>query len=165
MKFILIVLFSLADRFAGGGAPNIDARLPGRALFWGTLVCALAGLLIVGWPAMVLALIWGAHRSLAPDMWGGSADAKTNREVIGVALRFSLLIPAVVVLAHFASLDLPRAALCVAAFVIVATGLAVWYGYEVSKAVIAGEPIGSQNVVVELARGAAYGLMCVGVLS
>lgn len=165
MKFILIVLFSLADRFAGGGAPNIDAKLPGRALFWGTLICAGAGFFIAGWPALVLALIWGAHRSLAPDMWGGSADAKTNREAVGVALRYALLIPAVIALAHFASLDLPRAALCVAAFAAVATGLAIWYGHEVLKAVAAGEPIGDQNVAVELIRGAAYGLMCMGVLT
>lgn len=161
----LTIAYALADRFAGGGAPALDRRLPGRALFWGALLCGILGWFVGGWPGVALAVIWGLHRSLGPDMWGGSADAKNAREAAGVFLRYALLIPAIALLGYLGGLGWQRSAVWALGFAMIATGLAMWYGSEVLKAVRRGEPIGDQNTAVELIRGAAYGFMCGGVLS
>lgn len=161
----LTIAYSLADRFAGGGAPGLDRRLPGRALFWGALLCAILGWFVGGWPGVALAVIWGLHRSLGPDMWGGSADAKNAREALGVLARYLLLVPAIALLGLWAGSEALWWGVAALAFALFATGLAMWYGSEVLKAVRRGEPIGDQNTAVELIRGAAYGFMCGGILS
>lgn len=162
---LLVLSYALADRWAGGGWPWLDDKLPGRALFWGALVCAVAGFLMVGIPGAALAVIWGAHRSLGLDMWGGAADAQTLRQALGVLARYLLLVPAIALLGLWAGSEALWWGVAALAFALFATGLAMWYGSEVLKAVRRGEPIGDQNTAVELIRGAAYGFMCGGILS
>lgn len=158
----LVLVYAAADRFAGGGAPRLDAKLPGRAAFWGALVAALLGWFLLGRYGVLCAGAWLIWRTPAWDVFGGSMTPKTSGQIAGTFLRhFVLIVPLGALAAYFTDRDPLTGAAPFAAFAVFATLLAVWYGRAEAKAIRNGEPIGNQNVVVELLRGAAFGVAVV----
>lgn len=158
MIWIMPFLYALADRFAGGGAPKLDAKLPGRAAFWGALVCAVAGYLLAGVYGALLALAWLIWRTPAWKVvpWA-SATPNGVKQTAATFVRHALVIPFVGLAAYWSGRDL-SSALPFLGFAAAATVLAVWYRREVAKAGEANRPIGNQNTYVELLRGAAFGI-------
>lgn len=155
--FLLIPLYALADRFAGGGWPALDARLPGRAAFWAALACAGIGFLLLGRFGALCALAWFIWRTPGWKVFGGSMAPRGAGEIVGLALRHLIATPCIVLAAYWSGGDLLFAAAAGVAFACVATALGVYLGSEVAQAGREGVPLGNQNTVVELARGAAFG--------
>lgn len=161
----LIPLYALTDRFAGGGAPKLDAVLPGRGLVWAALACAVVGWLLAGPPGALLALVWGVYRSLPWKAMGGRLDPREAADIPGVLARHAIVIP-FVALIGWRLLDEPlKAALAASLYAIAATVIAFAYGRAIADLEAAGESEGNQNAIAELARGAAYGAMCLAVLA
>jgi len=163
---LLIPLYALADRFAGGGAPKLDAVLPGRGLAWAALACAVVGWLIAGLPGALLALVWGVYRSLPWKALGGRLDPRHATDIPGVLARHAIVIPGVIVIAVGGVLGDPiTAAAASIGFAIAATVIAFAYGRAIADLEARGDPESNQNTVAELARGAAYGAMCFAILA
>lgn len=161
---LFVILYALADRYAGGGWPWLDRRLPGRAALWAGLLAAVASYFLAGWPAVILAIAWGVHRTLPFRLFGGSAAPETAGEIGGTFLRYALLLIPAALIAQVYDLPILRTLAFALIFAAVATALAAWYGGEVAKARARRAPIGGQNTFVELARGAAWGVTVWGVL-
>lgn len=154
------IAYALADRFAGGGWPALDARLPGRAAFWGALACAGIGFAFAGLYGLLMGVVFLAWRTPGWDVIpGGSITPKDAKGYLGTFLRH-LLIPQVLAfaVAYWTGHDRLITALAFAAFAVAATLLAAWLGREEAKAKAAGKPFGQQNTFVELGRGLAFGL-------
>jgi len=162
---LLIALYALADRFTGGGWPKIDAVLPGRSLFWGALLCGVVGWFAFGMAGSLLALVWGVYRSLPWKAMGGRTDPREMTEAFGVFARHALIVPPLAVIGwqFLGGPIIP--ALAGVAYALAATTLAYAYGRAMARYEARGEPEGSENVTVELARGAAYGALAAFVLT
>lgn len=156
--FLLIPLYALADRFAGGGWPALDARLPGRGVFWAALVLAGAGWFLAGPFGAMSALAWFIWRTPAWGVFGGSMAAQTVRETVGILARHLIAVPVLALAAYWSGLDVGIAALLGAAFAALATSFSAALGEGVRRAVAMGEPLGNQNTSLELGRGALFGL-------
>lgn len=165
ISLLLIPLYALADRFAGGGAPKLDARLPGRGLFWAALVCATVGWLVAGLPGALLAVVWGVYRSLPWKALGGRLDPREATEILGVLARHIIVSPFVILIGFGLLGDPVTAAAASCGFAIAATVIAFAYGRAIAGLEAGGEPEGQQNTIAELARGAAYGVMCFAILA
>lgn len=155
-----VIAYALADRFAGGGWPALDAKLPGRAAFWGALACAGIGFAFAGLYGLLMGVTFLAWRTPGWDVIpGGSITPKDAKGYLGTFLRH-LLIPVIlgVCVATWTRHDRLIVALSFAGFALGATLLAAWLGKEEAKAKEAGKPFGDQNTFVELARGALFGL-------
>jgi hypothetical protein len=159
LVFLLVPTYALADRFAGGGSPKLDDMLPGRAAFWGALLCAIAGYFLAGWPAAAFALGWLVYRTPKWRLFGNASITPVGADaLIWTFNRHALtIIPAFIVAKAF-DLDALRVCAIFAVYALVATVLAAWYGQANAKAIKNGVGIGNENVVVELLRGAAFGL-------
>lgn len=155
---LFVILYALADRYAGGGWPWLDARLPGRAALWAGLLAAVASYFLAGWVAVALAVAWGVHRTLPFRLFGGSAAPESAGEIGGTFLRYAILAVPVGLIAAAFGLSAFWAILVALCFALVATFLAMWYGGAVARARARRAPIGSENTAVELIRGAAWGL-------
>ena len=157
MILLLIPLYALADRFTGGGWPGLDARLPGRSLFWATLACALAGWLLAGLPGALLALAWGVYRSLPWRALGGRLDPRVLADAPGVLARHAIVIPPMALIG-WQLMDGPLVpALAGLGYALAATLLAFAYGRQIAAREAAGAPEGDENTLIELTRGAAFG--------
>ncbi|WP_300573587.1 hypothetical protein [Phenylobacterium sp.] len=164
-SLLLIPLYALAERFAGGGAPKLDAALPGRGLVWAALVCVVVGWLVAGPPGALLALVWGVYRSLPWKALGGRLDPRGMADLPGVLARHALVVP-FVALIGWQLLGAPlKAALAAILYVIAATVIAFAYGRAIADLEAEESPEGHQNAIAELARGAAYGAMCFAILA
>lgn len=157
-----IPLYAPADRFAGGGWPWLDARLPGRGAFWAGLALALAGWLTLGPFGALSALAWFIWRTPAWRVFGGSMAPRGGREVAGTMARHAIAVPLLMLAAYWTGLDWRIASLAGPGFAVAATSLAVALGLAVKRAQEAGEPLGDQNTWLELIRGGAFGLAVIG---
>lgn len=151
MIWLLVPAYALADRFAGGGWPALDDKLPGRAAFWAAIACAALGWLAAGLWGLLAALAWLIYRTPAWAIFGGRIDPRGARQIAGTFLRHAIAIPGLVLAAYFAGQPLIASAWCGLCFAIGATVLGA-----------SGLPR-SHNDLVELARGALYGLAVVAV--
>jgi hypothetical protein len=156
--FILVPLYALADRFTGGGWPKLDAALPGRSVFWASLVLAGAGWLVGGAFGALCALAWFIYRTPAWGMFGGSIDARTSGQAIGMFVRHLLWAPLLAVCAYWGGHPWPIVVGGAVVYAVAASLVAVWFGAQTSKHIARGEPGGDENTVAELARGALAGL-------
>lgn len=158
LALILIPAYALADRFVGGGWPDLDAKLPGRSLAWGAAVCIGLGYLVGGWPLAVMGLAWGVYRSL-PWSIGGTTTPHGG-QIVGALLRHAMpvLVPAALWANHVPGGDWRLLTFACLAYALAATGLAVAYAREVDDLIAIGRPDnGDFNANVELIRGATYG--------
>ncbi len=163
---LIVLAYALGDRFAGGGAPKLDDRLPGRGAFWAGVMCAVLGWLVFGWVASALALGWWLYRIIPPRAIGQSSATPNDKTAyFHTFIRHALpLLPAFLVSKGWA-LDTLWVCMPFAVYAVAATALAAWYGAANAKAISEGRGIGKENVIVELARGAAFGLAVVVALT
>jgi hypothetical protein len=156
---VLAVAYALADRFAGGGWPELDKKLLGRAAFWGALVCAGLGFLMLGLGGALGGLAWLIYRTPGWRVFGGSATPVGAREIAGTFARHLIAAPLVALVAYWAGHEPLKAAICMGAFAAVGTVLAVQYGAANEAAANAGQFINKRiNERLELIRGAAFGV-------
>lgn len=154
---LLAGAFGFADRFTGGGFPKLDAKLPGRSLFWGALLAGVLAYLGFGFAGLAVAAIWGAYRSLA--FGSNTLNPVTGDEIKRTILRHVIVAPPVVFVAVGFHLSPLVAALAMAAYVAAAVGLAMHLGRVVKHAGDTGTlPKGDPNATVEALRGAAFGV-------
>lgn len=163
LVLLLIPLYALADRFAGGGWPALDDRLPGRAAFWGALVCAGVGFLVAGLFGALCGLGWLIYRTIPWKAFGGSLAPVGGREIAGTFVRHLVAVVILVAPAIWTDKPILIAAGAGVAFAIVATLLAVWLSEAVEYHADRREPLAGENTVLELARGAFFGLAVAGI--
>ena len=152
MAYLLLALYAFADRFAGGGLPALDKVLPGRAAFWGALLCAGSGYLLLGYQGAAFAAVWLAYRT---PPWkvppGSSATPRGPFEITMTLVRHAVpVLAGAFIIAKGFGLDL-RTLLPFAAFAVFATALAAAY------AKVRRKPE-RFNAILEAARGAAFGV-------
>lgn len=162
LQFLLPVAYALADSFAGGSlgkaAKALDEKLPGRAAFWGALLCAGLGFLSAGVHGALMGLVWLIYRTIPWKVFGGSATPVGTREIAGTFARHLIAMLAVVVVFWAGKPVLP-AALLFGWFALMATGLAIGYGQFNLGAQRRRVPIPKGvNTFVEIARGFCFGL-------
>lgn len=157
----LAPVYALADRFAGGGAPDLDARLPGRAAFWGAVLAAGVGFWLARWEGVAWAAAWLAYRTPAWKLIpGSSATPRGLGEAVATFARHAIVgLPALFVAAGFHR-DIPLTLGAMAGFALGAALLGCWYARRVDAG---GE--GQPNTFVELARGALFGVAVAAVLA
>lgn len=160
--FALVPLYAVADSFAGGSlgskAKALDERLPGRAAFWGALLCAGAGWLLAGVPGALMGLVWLIYRSPGWKVFGGSATPVGARAIAGTFARHLLAMLALPVV-FWAGKSVALGAIAFMAYAISSTAVAIWYAERVEEAAERGEPIDpDDNRFLELFRGALFGL-------
>ncbi len=156
IALLLIPLYALADRFAGGGWPALDAKLPGRAAFWGALVCAGLGYLVAGLLGPLAAVAWLIYRTPPWRIFGGSTTPRPG-EIVGTFGRHLIAAPGLALAAYWSGHSPVTAALAGAGFAAIALALACWYAARIDRMVSRGITTGDPNQFVELIRGAAYG--------
>ena len=156
---LLALIYSLADRYAGGGWPWLDDHLPFRAAVNGGLIATVLALFAVQAPiqsvtgqmTIYMGLAWTVQRTLA---WGiipgGSTTPTTIGGYIGTFIRHGLLIPAAAGIAYALHVSPIWPAECMAAYALAATILAALYGRN--------QTVAWFNTFVELARGACFGV-------
>lgn len=154
LSAVLVPIYALGDRFTGGGWPALDDRLPGRSVFWATLVAAGLGYLSLGNWGAHCALVWIIYRTPAWDVFGGRIDPRGAGQIAGTVARHALCVPLLTLAAYFAKLPLIPTALAAAAFTLLAVGLSLTLARR-------------HNADVELVRGAAYGVVvaCIPLLA
>lgn len=168
LLFLLPVAYGLADSFAGGSlgakAKALDDKLPGRAAFWGALLCAGLGYLSAGVPGALMGLVWLIWRTPTWDVFGGDATPVGVKEIAGTFARHLIAMLGVVT-AYWAHNDVVMSAMAFVAFAAGATFLACWYTGRNMDAAEAGEPIDPKdNRFLELCRGVLFGLAAVASL-
>lgn len=161
---LLIPAYGLADRFAGGGWPALDDRLPGRAAFWGALFCAALGFALGGAPLAAAALVWLIYRTPPWKLTGGAIDPDGAGEIAGTFVRHLIPAPGLALIAYWSGKDVLPPILGGVAYALGATALACALAARVRK--LAGKTVISlddddPNAMVELARGCAYGALVV----
>lgn len=146
----LVPLYACADRLWGAANPAFVGK---KAVI--ALAVLGAGYVLAGWPFAALGAVWLVYRSL--PFKGGAGAPIDDDETKAAIVRHALIIPLPVFIA-LGSHGLP-AMMCslMVLYAVAAIGLAVWYGHAVALAQENSLPIGAENVVVELARGAAFG--------
>lgn len=149
---LLVPLYAVADRFAGGGWPALDAKLPGRAAFWGALACAGAGYLLAGAYGALMGLAFLIWRTPGWDIFGGSMTPTTAKGYVGTFLRHLIAAPCAAAAAYWTAGNPLLAGAAFGGFAGVAILLAAAYGAR-----NASGDVGNMNAFIELARGAAFG--------
>lgn len=156
---VLAIIYSLADRFAGGGWPALDDKLPGRGAFWGAVLGAGAGFLLCGPAGALLGLVWLVWRTPG---WrvipGASATPRTAKEVGATFVRHAIPILLAFPVAIWTGHDPARVASLMVVFALAATALAAMYGKLTAAPDADGEDAAKANNLIELSRGAAFGL-------
>lgn len=163
LTLLLVPALALADRFTGGGWPDLDAKLPGRSLAWATAACIGIGYMTGGWPLAVMCLAWGVYRSFA---WSVGGTLTPHGAQIPAALArhaMPALVPAALWINRVPGGDWRLLTFACLAYALVATALAAAYAKEVDDLIATGRPDnGDYNANVELIRGAAYGAALAG---
>jgi hypothetical protein len=163
---LLAIAYALADRFAGGGFPKLDDKLPGRAAFWGAVLAAGVGFLVAGPAGALLGLVWLAWRTPAWKLVpGSSATPRTAKEVAATFVRHAIPIPLSVPVAIWTAHDPVRFAVFMGVFALLSTVLAAGYGKITADPDADAEDAADANNILELARGAAFGLCAAGALA
>lgn len=155
----LILLYALNDRFAGGGSPELDEKLPFRGFVWGLIPCAGVGYLASGWPLAVMAVIWGLYRCL-PWRIGGSTTPRGAGQLVAAFLRHAMPAGAAVAFAinEVGGFNWWALAAFLGLYAIGATALAASYTSYIAQ-LVRRRAIddGSFNARVELMRGGMFG--------
>lgn len=149
MPLLAILLFAFLDRFWGGPVAFKGKKAAMLAAAVG------GGAVIAGGTGALFGLVWFIWRSL--PFKGGSAAPQTNGERLATVVRHAPVALAAMLIASWRGLPVIEAGLWFAGFAAAASCLAFAYGQAVIDAKRAGEAIGSQNVTIEIIRGAAYG--------
>lgn len=158
LTLLLIPAYALADRFTGGGWPDLDAKLPGRALAWAAAACIGLGYLVGGWPLAVMGLAWGVYRSLPWSIGGTTTPHGAQIPAAFVRHAVPAIVPAALWANGTQGGDWRLLVFACLAYALAATVLAVAYAREVDGLIATGRPDnGDFNANVELIRGAAYG--------
>lgn len=176
MEFaVLALVYALADRFAGGGWPALDAKLPGRGAFWGAVLASgVSAFTTHGMfhdphrtlQAALLGLSWLAYRT---PPWkvipGGSTTPVGAAEGAATFARHLLAAIAVFPTVIWAGGDVKIALIVMAVYAAIATGLALHYGAWKTKATKTGDTSGDPNPAIELTRGLFFGVAAATILS
>lgn len=137
------------DRVVGGAGQR------SRGMIAAVVGGGVFGYLAAGPALAACGLVWMLWRSL--PFFGSSGAPTKPKERLATVFRhlpaFLVLVPAY--WAHAPNLGLLAA--CMAIFALAAVVLAFWYGLALTKAWVAGRPIGGENETVEILRGAAFG--------
>ena len=114
---LLAAVYAFADRFAGGGWPALDDKLPGRAAFWGAILGAAAGFVLIGPAGALMGLAWLIWRTPAWKLIpGSSATPRTPKEIAATFLRHAIPIPLSIPVAIWTGHDPVRLAGLLAVF-------------------------------------------------
>lgn len=160
---LLAGAYAFADRFAGGGWPKLDDKLPGRAAFWGAVLGAGAGFLLCGPAGALMGLVWLIWRTPAWKLIpGSSATPRTPKEIAATFVRHAIPIPLSLPVATWTGHDPATLAVVLILFAAVSTAFAAAYAKGVDADDATPEGAAACNHVLELARGALYGA-CVAV--
>ena len=152
----LIPLYALADRAFGMDRPRWAKNLPWKGLTFAGLIGA--GYLVAGVLGAFLPLAWAIWRTPAWKVVPGAS--MTPRSAGGIAatlVRHAIAAPPFMALAYWTGADWQRAGYAMGAFAAFATVLGVWLASAVDEAG-PGEDVQRENMILELFRGAAYGL-------
>jgi hypothetical protein len=146
-----LIAYAAADRLWGSDVKH------GRR--WAIGVALLAGYLLDSYVGLATAVAFLAVRSLAFKQFGGSATPVNQREIVGLFIRYAIVVPMAVGIAVVAGNDPVKPVIAYGAWAACATFLGVWYGKVNAEAVADGKPIDpNANQFLEVARGAAFGL-------
>lgn len=165
---LLAAVYGWANRFAGGGfgweklAHDHGGPLRGHSTLWAGLGAVLVSTLIgvallphLTAPLGMLAFGWALCRAI--DFPKDTATPDTLGEIALAFGRHALVAAVgqgVGILFH-----LPHLGLCLLAWAVAATGLAIFYGVKNHQAAKSGKPIDPQlNVFVEVGQGALLGV-------
>lgn len=163
---VFAVVYALADRFAGGGAPKLDDQLPGRAAFWGFVACALVGFLLASWGGVCMAIAWFAWRTPPWGLIPGSSTTPVGAtEVLATAVRHGLVVPLAAFAAHITGHHTGNALYAFTIWTVFATSLAGAYGSWKVWASTETDPGPGPDAMIELARGWGFGLAVACVLA
>lgn len=158
MPVLLIILFAALDRLWGAAKPAFRGK---KAVI---AALAMGGGWLAGGPlGAAFGALFVAWRSL--PFFTGSAAPQENEEVAACIVRHAALAGGALAIAQAFGRDLLETAGPFAVAAGAAVALALWYARQVRKAAERREPIGDQNVTVELLRGAAFGLAVAVALS
>jgi hypothetical protein len=146
----MIPLFALADRGIGG--------LLRRSYVVGAVIVAAAGWWFANPMVTMACLMFLIWRTPGWDEFGGSTTPRSARQVVGAVLRNALPAAGMYAATTWFTGD-PMDVLPFAGFCVVATGLQVWYAKKIDRLIAEGKSEdGQYNEIVELTRGAAYGV-------
>jgi hypothetical protein len=160
---LLAAVYAFADRFAGGGWPSLDDKLPGRAAFWGGLLGAGAGFVLLGPAGALMGLVWLIWRTPAWKLIpGSSATPRTAKEVAATFVRHAIPIPLSIPVAIWTDAEPVRLAALTGLFALISTAFAAAYAKGVYADGTSPEDAFRANHLQEAARGAVYGA-CVAV--
>lgn len=160
---VLAAVYAFADRFAGGGWPALDDKLPGRAAFWGALLAAAAGFVLCGPAGALMGLAWLVWRTPAWKLLpGSSATPRKPQEIAATLLRHTIPIPLSLPVCIWTGHEPLRLAVVLGVFAAVSTAFAFAYAKGVDEPGATAEDAEDGNTMLELARGAVYGA-CVAV--
>lgn len=152
----LIPLYALADRAFGMDRPRWAENLPWKGLTFAGLVGG--GYLVAGVLGAFLPLAWAIWRTPAwKAVPGASMTPRTTREIAATFVRHAIAVPPLALLAYWNGYDWQRAAYAAGCFAAFATVLGIWLAAAVDEAE-PGDGVQRENMVLELVRGAAYGV-------
>ena len=160
---ILAAVYAFSDRFAGGGWPALDDKLPGRAAFWGAVLGAAAGFLLCGPAGALMGLVWLIWRTPAWKLIpGSSATPRKPKEIAATMMRHTIPIPLSLPVCIWTGHDpLPLMAVLVL-FAAISTAFGYAYAKGIDDDGNMPEDAFEANHLLELARGAVFGA-CVAV--
>lgn len=165
---LIIPLFAILNRLAGMDRDGAKTK----GLKAGLMVVAVAGgFLVAGVAGALLGLAWWIYRAI--DFAAGSQNPRSGDDFAKAALHHAALallaLGAVLIANQITPMDLPRAAIAFAAYIVAAVVCAAIYGRRTTKAeadIAAGKITAEQGNeqlkqfygVIEIGQGAAYGL-------
>lgn len=162
MALVLSVIYALADRFAGGGAPKLDDDLPGRAAFWAAAAVCLVGFLFGGWFGAALGLAWFGWRTPAWKLVPGASTTPVGaHEILATFVRHLLAPAGALIAALLMHRHAVAVAVCYGLWAGFATLLAREYGRYKQRAASGQAVADDPNPLIELVRGAGFGLATV----
>lgn len=160
---ILAAVYAFADRFAGGGWPKLDDKLPGRAAFWGAVLGSAAGFVLCGPAGALMGLVWLAWRTPAWKLLPGpSATPRKPQEIAATLMRHTIPIPLSLPVCIWTGHEPLRVMIVLGVFAAVSTALGYAYAKSIDDEGNTPEDAFEANHALELARGAVYGA-CIGV--
>lgn len=152
----LIPLYAIADRAFGMDRPQWARNLPWKGLTFAALVGG--GYLAAGVFGALLPLAWAIWRTPAWKLLpGASMTPRSAGEIAATLVRHGIAVPPAMALAYWTGLDWRLMGVSMVAFAGFSTILGLWLAAAVDEAG-PGEDVQRENMVLELIRGAAYGL-------
>lgn len=155
--FLAVPLFAFLDRFWGGPVAFKGKKAAMLAAAVG------GGFLLAGGTGALFGLVWFIWRSI--PFFNGSAAPLSDSEMASTIIRHAPIVLPAMLIAYWRDMSIVQTTAWFAGFAVAAVCLAFAYGHAVFEAMKAGEPIGKQNVLVEIVRGAAYGAALVAAVT